>query len=73
MTITTQPWHVIIYSLAFFMSVCVVSFNYATVQQDKLGRDLIIAQYEQAANIEIAKIQTESTKHYAIAEVWGCR
>lgn len=73
MNITTTPLSALFYSLGFFASVFVVSVHYATVEQDRLGRDLMIAQYEQAANIEIAKIMTESNKYSVIGKVWGCR
>lgn len=73
MTITTTPLSALFYSLGIFMSVCVISFNYSTVSLSRIHRDLIISEYQQAANIEIAKIMTESNKYSVIGKVWGCR
>ena len=78
MTITTTQ--AILYSLAFFMSVCVISFNYSTVRLSRIHGDLIRAQYEQAANIQIALMDAvvsrnnaQAEKYNAIKKIWRCQ
>lgn len=73
MTIITKPWHMILFALALCYCVTVASYHYSTVSHSRIHADLIRAQYEQAANIEIEKIEAKAAKYYAIAKVWECR